>query len=133
MASKMDAIASRMDTANKSHLITQDISKAVPQLNKALNDLSVEDITRSMDQFEKLFDDLDARSDYVTNAVDSTTATTTPIDQVDSLIQQVADDHALDVSVMLSDAPVGCHGMEARNEQEATHNAMQTKVGNLRT
>eukprot|EP01066_Platyproteum_vivax_P009107 Platyproteum_vivax@DN3980_c0_g1_i2.p1 len=73
LASKMDAIASRLDAAHKSQQMTKELSKAVPSLQKAMDSLSVEEISCSMDQFESLFADLDVRAEYVTSAIDSTT------------------------------------------------------------
>merc|ERR1712118_648167 len=97
----MDAVASRLDAADKSQSLSQDIAKTVPQLEKALKDMSVEQIATNTESFEKLFEDLDVRSEFIANAVDSTTATSTPVDQVDQLIAQVADEHALDVGELL--------------------------------
>jgi len=105
LSSKLDAVASRLDAAHRSQTMTKDICKAVPNLQKILNELNIDDLTANMDQFEKLFDDIDVRSDYMTNSIDQTTASSTPADQVDSLIAQVAEEHALDVSQMLTCAP----------------------------
>lgn len=48
-----------------------------------------------MDQFEKQFEDLDVQTEYVEQAMGQSTALTTPADQVDSLISQVAEEHGL--------------------------------------
>eukprot|EP00919_Chromeraceae_sp_WS-2016_P068132 GHVR01161398.1.p1 GENE.GHVR01161398.1~~GHVR01161398.1.p1 ORF type:complete len:132 (+),score=16.81 GHVR01161398.1:371-766(+) len=101
--------------------MTQDIYKSIPGLEKAMAGMDVEKIAGSMDAFERLFEDLvgtlpcffcillhsiqDVRTEYVTNAVDSATASATPVDQVDTLIQQVGEEHALDVSGMMNNAP----------------------------
>jgi charged multivesicular body protein 1 len=57
MASKMDAVASRLDSAEKSQNLTQSISQSVPQLQKILKDMSVEKMAANMEQFEKVFED----------------------------------------------------------------------------
>lgn len=72
-----------------------------------MNSIPIEQMAENMEQFEKLFEDLDVRSDYIANAVDSTTAQATPLDQVDQLIAQVGEEHALDVQDMLSETPMG--------------------------
>eukprot|EP00388_Colpodella_angusta_P013930 GDKJ01034878.1.p1 GENE.GDKJ01034878.1~~GDKJ01034878.1.p1 ORF type:complete len:215 (+),score=45.56 GDKJ01034878.1:952-1596(+) len=105
LSSKMDAVASRLEAADRSQQMTKGIFKAIPGLRGALDSMDVEKVTTSMDEFERLFEDLDVRGDYVTNAIDSTTAMSTPVDQVDTLISQVGEEHALDVSNMLSGAP----------------------------
>lgn len=49
-----------------------------------------------MDKFESQFSDLDVQTSYMEGAMSSTTATTTPQDQVDLLINQVADEAGLE-------------------------------------
>ena len=51
-----------------------------------------------MDQFEKQFEDLDVQAEYIENTMGQTTALTTPADQVDTLINQVAEEHGLEIS-----------------------------------
>eukprot|EP01067_Filipodium_phascolosomae_P000858 Filipodium_phascolosomae@DN1609_c0_g1_i1.p1 len=135
LSSKMDAIASRLDAAHKTQTMTKELSKAVPSLQKVMESISIEEIGQSMDQFETLFQDLDVRADYVTTAIDSTTATSTPVDQVDGLIQQVAEEHAIDVSEMMTEAPIGTHAPkigapEARTEATAN---LESRLDNLRS
>jgi len=48
-----------------------------------------------MEKFEKQFEDLDVQIETMEGAMQNTTTLTTPQDQVDSLIKQVADEHGL--------------------------------------
>ena len=48
-----------------------------------------------MDQFEKSFEDMDVRSEYIEGAMNSSTTTTMPEEEVDTLMQMVADEHGL--------------------------------------
>ena len=57
-----------------------------------------------MDQFEKQFEDLDVQSEYVEQAMNQSTSLTTPADQVDLLITQVAEEHGLEVKEQLGRA-----------------------------
>lgn len=50
-----------------------------------------------MDKFETQFTDLDVQTSYMEDTMSSTTATTTPQDQVDLLMNQVADEAGLEV------------------------------------
>lgn len=45
-----------------------------------------------MDTFESQFADLDVQTSYMEDAMSSTTATTTPQDQIDLLLQQTAEE-----------------------------------------
>jgi len=107
LSARFDAVASRLDDAAKNKELTKGIAKSVPQLESAMNSIPIEKMAENMESFEKLFEDLDVRADYIANAVDSTTAQSTPMDQVDQLIQQVGEEHALDVNEMLSETPMG--------------------------
>ena len=57
-----------------------------------------------MDKFEAQFEDLDVQSSYMENAMGSTTATATPQDEVDLLMQKVADEAGLEMNANLSSA-----------------------------
>ena len=101
MSSRIDAVASRLQTA----IQMQDVSKAMGQtvngMASAMKNMQVEQIANTMEQFEKQFADMDVRTGFMENAMDSTTAMTTPPDQVDELIRMVADEHGLQVGEML--------------------------------
>lgn len=45
-----------------------------------------------MDKFEKQFEDLDVQSSYMENTMSQTTTTSVPQNDVDGLMQQVADE-----------------------------------------
>jgi division protein CdvB (Snf7/Vps24/ESCRT-III family) len=49
-----------------------------------------------MDKFESQFTDLDVQTSYMEGAMSDTTAVATPQDQVDNLINQVADEAGLE-------------------------------------
>jgi len=57
-----------------------------------------------MDKFETQFEDLDVQSSYMENAMGSTTATATPQDEVDLLMQKIADEAGLEMNANLSQA-----------------------------
>lgn len=57
-----------------------------------------------MDKFETQFEDLDVQSSYMENAMGSTTATATPQDEVDLLMQKVADEAGLELNDTLTSA-----------------------------
>jgi charged multivesicular body protein 1 len=52
-----------------------------------------------MDKFEQQFEDLDVQTEYMENSMGQTTALTTPGDQVEELMQQVADENGLELSM----------------------------------
>jgi charged multivesicular body protein 1 len=78
--------------------VTKSMGAITGQLEKAMQSMNLEQITQVMDKFEKQFEDLDVQSTYVENTMSSTTTLSTPQDQVDALISQVADEHNLDLT-----------------------------------
>lgn len=90
----------------------QDVSKAMGQVVKgmgaAMKSMDPEKIAKTMETFEQQFEDMDVRSGYMESTMESTTAMTTPPEQVDSLIQMVAEEAGLKVAGELDNAgPVG--------------------------
>ena len=53
---------------------------------------------------------MQVRSDYIEGAMNSATASSTPEDEVESLMQQVADTHSLDFKARAADA--GTHQVQ---------------------
>ncbi|GMI30695.1 hypothetical protein TeGR_g4589 [Tetraparma gracilis] len=68
-----------------------------------MKSMDVEKISKIMDDFERQFEDMDVRSGYMENAMSNSTASATPAEEVDSLIQMVADQNGLEVGGMLDD------------------------------
>ena len=77
-------------------------------MGTAMKSMDPEKIAKTMETFEKQFEDMDVRSGYMESTMESTTAMTTPPEQVDSLIQMVAEEAGLQVAGELDNAgPVG--------------------------
>jgi len=76
----------------------------VKAMDAAMKSMNMEKIAKVMDTFEQQFENLDVQASYVENAMDMSTSTTTPVEEVDDLIQKVADEHGLEVSHKLEDA-----------------------------
>jgi charged multivesicular body protein 1 len=57
-----------------------------------------------MEKFESQFEDLDVQSSYMENAMGSTTAISTPQEQVDLLMQKIADEAGLEMTTSLNSA-----------------------------
>jgi len=54
-----------------------------------------------MDKFEKQFEDLDVQSSYMENAMSQTTTTSVPQNDVEHLMQAVADEAGLELNMDL--------------------------------
>ena len=115
----MDAVASRVQSAIQMKQVTKSMGQITKQLDKAMANMNLEQITAVMDKFERQFEDLDVQQSYVESTMSSTTTLSTPQDQVDDLISQVADEHGLEVGAAL--APVSRHAVgPAETKDELT-------------
>lgn len=56
-----------------------------------------------MDKFESQFSDLDVQTSYMEDTMSSTTAVSMPTDQVDSLLQQVAEENNIELQHEMGD------------------------------
>ena len=97
MASRIDAVASRLESAIRMNTMTTSMQGVVKGMDAGLANMNVDQISEVMDKFEKQFEDLDVKSAYMDDAMNATTATSTPVDQVDQLISSVADQNNLEL------------------------------------
>ena len=102
LAARMDAVASRLDTAIKMKMVSASMGAMVHGMEKVLTSMNPEAISKLMDTFEKQFETMDATSEYMEGAIGQTMANTTPEEEVNTLMSQVADEHGLDIKQHLS-------------------------------
>jgi charged multivesicular body protein 1 len=77
------------------------MEKVVHTLCKAIEGEKLVEMTKVMDDFERQMENASVQSACMDAALSSTTAITTPPDQVDGLLQQVADEHGLAISLSM--------------------------------
>lgn len=104
LASRIDGVASRVQTAVTMRKVTANMAGVVKGMEKAMQSMNLEQITMIMDKFEKQFEDLDVQTATMEGAMGQTTSTMTPQDQVDSFMQQVADENGLELKLSLPGA-----------------------------
>ena len=97
-----------------------------------MQQMNVEKVTSTMDKFEELFGELDVRGAYMQNAMAGATATLTPEDDVDNLINQVADQHGLEIANDLADAGAVPQGAPTVEVQESQEEQMEQRLAKLR-
>ena len=105
LSSRIDAVASRVETAVRMNTLTKDMIKVTKGMKGVLRTMNPERISKVMDKFERQFEDLDVVSAYQENAMDQNSSMTTPEGEVDTLMQQVADEHGLAVADQIQAAP----------------------------
>lgn len=104
LASRLDAVVSRLDTQAKMQTVNRSMVGIVGALGKSLAGNNLEKMALTMDQFERQFEDLDVQSNFVEGAMNQQAALSTPEDEVSQLLLQVADEHGLESKLALPDA-----------------------------
>ncbi|KAL3675496.1 hypothetical protein R1sor_025444 [Riccia sorocarpa] len=104
LSSRLDAVVSRLDTQSKMMVINKSMTSIVKALDSALATNNLEKMSMTMDQFEQQFVNMEVQSQFVESAMAGSTSLSTPEDEVNSLMQQVADDYGLEVSIGLPQA-----------------------------
>eukprot|EP00004_Rigifila_ramosa_P015859 TRINITY_DN3717_c0_g1_i1.p4 TRINITY_DN3717_c0_g1~~TRINITY_DN3717_c0_g1_i1.p4 ORF type:complete len:114 (+),score=29.08 TRINITY_DN3717_c0_g1_i1:345-686(+) len=98
--------------------VTGSMSGIVKTMGKAMESMNLEQISRTMDAFEKQFEDLDVQSGYVESAMSQSTATATPQEEVEALMQKVADENGLDLKLQLAPGSASLASSSAVKEQD---------------
>ncbi|KAJ4349945.1 uncharacterized protein N0V89_008565 [Didymosphaeria variabile] len=104
LASRVDAVAGRVQTAVTMRQVTGNMQKVVKSMDVAMKSMNLERITAVMDGFEKNFNDLDVVDEFTREATSSATAVGTPQDDVDRLMAQAADKVGVELSADLEEA-----------------------------
>ncbi|KAK7200873.1 Snf7 [Novymonas esmeraldas] len=102
LSARMDAVVARLDTAIKMKMVTKNMGEMVKGMDKVLQSMDPAKISKLMDTFEHQFETMDVTSAYMEGAIGQSTATTTPEDEVNNLMSQVADEHGLDIREQLN-------------------------------
>ena len=135
MASRIDACGSRIETAVRMGQVTSSMKGVTKGMEKSLASMDIDQISKLMDKFEQQFEDLDVKTQYMEGSMNATTATSTPAEQVDSLIQLVADENNLELGDAFASAgPVGKKipkPQEAKEEEPA--DSLEARLANLRS
>ena len=107
LSSRIDAVAQRVNTAVKMKTLTKDMSGIVASMDSVMRSMNVERISAVMDKFEKQFEDLDLATGVMEQSMQQSSSLTMPEQQVEGLMQQVADEHGLEFSAGLPGVGMG--------------------------
>ncbi|KAF9948036.1 Vacuolar-sorting protein SNF7, partial [Modicella reniformis] len=105
LSSRIDAVASRVQTAVTMRNVTMSMASVVKGMDRAMESMNLERISMVMDRFESQFEDLDVQTQYMENTMGNQSALTTPQDEVDTLMQRVADEHGLELNQSMKETP----------------------------
>jgi charged multivesicular body protein 1 len=111
---------SRVQTALTTRKVTNSMAGVVKAMDAAMKGMNLEKISGLMDKFEQQFEDLDVQSNVMENTMSSTVTTSVPQNDVDSLMQRVAEEAGLELNMELPANPSTTIGstVQASTEQD---------------
>lgn len=106
------------------------MNTVVEGLNRALDGGQMEKVSMLMDRFETQVENLNVQTAYMETSMSTTAALTTPEDQVTDLMQQVADEHGLELGSQLGPTPLS--SVEASAVKGAEADPLSERLARLR-
>ena len=133
LASRIDAVSSRLETAVRMNQVTKSMKGVVKGMDRGLASMDVDKISHIMDKFEQQFEDLDVKAAYMDTAMNATTANATPVDQVDDLVKMVADENNLELGEAFSDlGPIGKIKEPEKKQEVKVEDDLEARLASLR-
>ena len=118
LGSRIDAVASRVQTAVTMRQVTGSMAGVVRGMDTAMKAMDLEKISAVMDKFETQFEDLDVATGYYENATSQATAVGTPQDDVDKLMQMTADEAGVELGQEMKAPETGLPASKVAAEDE---------------
>ncbi|XP_006897085.1 PREDICTED: charged multivesicular body protein 1b-1-like [Elephantulus edwardii] len=118
MSARVDAVAARGQTAVTMRKVTKSMAGMVKSMDATLKTMNLEKISALMDKFEHQFETLDVQTQQMEDTMSSTTTLTTPQNQVDLLLQEMADEAGLDLNMELPQGQVGSVGTSVASAEQ---------------
>lgn len=132
LASRIDAVASRVQTAVIMRSVTGNMAQVIRGMDKALQTMNLEKISLVMDKFENQFEDLDASTNYYESATNNVNALTTPQEEVDELMSQIADEAGIEMKQGLNETKVDIQSPPVSNISEEKEDKLAERLRALR-
>jgi len=103
MAARVDAVQAKVQSALTMKDVTKRMGEVTKALDKAMASMDLEQVSKVMEKFEQQFTDLDVTTTTIEDALGGATTLSTPQDQVEALIRQVAAENDLELTDKLVD------------------------------
>jgi charged multivesicular body protein 1 len=118
MSARIDAVAARVQTAVTTKQVTSSMAGVVKAMESAMQSMNLEKISQLMDRFEQQFENLDVQSQVMENTMCASSTLTTPQNQVDALMQEVADEAGIELNMDLPQAQTSAIGSASQASQQ---------------
>ncbi|XP_077403128.1 charged multivesicular body protein 1b [Vanacampus margaritifer] len=118
MSARVEAVAARVQTAVTMNQVTKSMAGVVKGMDVTLKSMNLEKISSLMEKFERQFETLDVQTMQMEDTMSSSTTMSTPQNQVDSLLHEMADEAGLDLNLELPRGQVGSVGTSVASAEQ---------------
>lgn len=132
MSARIDAVSQRVQTAVTTRQVTNSMAGVVKSMESAMKSMNLEKVSQLMDRFEQSFENLDVQSQVMEGTMCNTSTLTTPQNQVDSLMQEVADEAGLELNMDLPSAQGSTIGATAATQASQEQDELTSRLAKLR-
>lgn len=134
MAARVDAVSAKVQSALTMKDVAKKMEGVTKALDKAMASMDLEQVQKVMEKFEQQFEDLDVRQGTLDDALGGAMTLSTPQDQVESLIRQVAAENDLEITDKLVDLEPGKSSLAqgAKSEEQAREDQLAKRLAALR-
>ena len=91
---------------------------------------NLQKMSETMDQFEKQFVNMEVQAEFMESAMAGSTSLSTPEGEVNSLMQQVADNYGLEVSVGLPQP--AAHAVSTKTQEKVDEDDLSRRLAELK-
>ncbi|KAJ6794829.1 ESCRT-related protein CHMP1B [Iris pallida] len=130
LSSRLDAVVARLDTQAKMQAVGKSMASIVKSLESSLSTGNLQKMSETMDQFEKQFVNMEVQAEFMEGSMAGSTSLSTPEGEVNTLMQQVADDYGLEVSVGLPQA--GATTIAGKEKVEVEEDDLSRRLAELK-
>ena len=117
LSSKLDTLTQRLQSAYQTQQLTENMKSLTNKMVSAGSVGDMVQINETMSNFEKMFDDLDVNSNMMNEVFDNVNAGTTNDNEVNQLINQVAEANGMKVMDEL-DVQAGANPIQNQQQME---------------
>ncbi|KAK0053541.1 charged multivesicular body protein 1b [Biomphalaria pfeifferi] len=132
MSARIDAVSARVQTALTTRQVTNSMAGVVKSMEAAMKSMNLEKVSQLMDRFEQQFENLDVQSQVMENTMMNSSTLTTPQNQVDALMQEVADEAGLELNMDLPSAQGSAIGATGSTQASAEQDELSQRLAKLR-
>ncbi|KAF6305963.1 hypothetical protein mRhiFer1_002823 [Rhinolophus ferrumequinum] len=98
--------------------VTKSVAGMVTSMEVTLKAMDLEKISALMDKFEHQFERLDVQTQQMEDMMSNTTTLTTPQNQVDMLLREMAGEAGLDLNMQLPQGQTGSVGTSVASAEQ---------------